>query len=119
MEYFIKATDDFDAICVSLHGATCTVSEEDACGTFLKFLRDLVGSEKVIAASCDLHANVTEKMLAAADIICGYQSYPHVDFYETGYRAANPVSYTHLSLKLLIMEVLQRPRNVFTCPSPH
>lgn len=89
MEYFIKATDDFDAICVSLHGATCTVSEEDACGTFLKFLRDLVGSEKVIAASCDLHANVTEKMLAAADIICGYQSYPHVDFYETGYRAAN------------------------------
>lgn len=88
MKHYIEENAGFDAVCVSLHGATCTTSQEDACGVFLEYLRKLVGDDKLIAASCDLHANVTERMLGAADIICGYQSYPHVDFYETGYRAA-------------------------------
>lgn len=89
MEYYVKQEEDFDAVCVSLHGATCTTEIEDACGALLERLRKLVGEDKLIAASCDLHANVTPKMLGAADILCGYQSYPHVDFYETGYRAAD------------------------------
>ena len=88
MEYYVNTIGEFDGICVSLHGATCTVSKEDACGEFLRFLRDLAGEEKIIAVSCDLHANVTQKMLEAADLICGYQTYPHVDFYESGLRAA-------------------------------
>ena len=88
MKYYVESAGDFDAVCVSLHGATCTVEHEDACGVFLEFLRNLIGEDKQIAVSCDLHANVTEKILKSADIICGYQSYPHVDFYETGYRAA-------------------------------
>jgi len=78
-----------DAVCASLHGATCTESEEDACGNFLCWLRELVGERVVIAASFDLHANITEKMLKSTDIITGYQTYPHVDFYETGRRAAS------------------------------
>lgn len=88
MKYYIDMTGEFDAVCVSLHGATCTTEREDACGDFLWFLRELIGDEKVISVSCDLHANITEKILEAADIICGYQSYPHEDFYEAGYRAA-------------------------------
>lgn len=78
-----------DAICASLHGATCTNSDEDACGEFIAWLRELVGNDVVIAASFDLHANITETMLKNADIISGYQTYPHVDYYETGHRAAS------------------------------
>ena len=78
-----------DAVFVSLHGACCTESEDDASGALLAYIRGLVGEKVVMAASCDLHANATPKMLSSADIICGYQSYPHVDFYETGYRAAS------------------------------
>lgn len=78
-----------DAVFVSLHGACCTESEDDASGALLAYIRGLVGEKVVMAASCDLHANATPKMLQNADIICGYQSYPHVDFYETGYRAAS------------------------------
>ena len=78
-----------DAVCASLHGATCMVSEEDACGKFLTWLRQLVGENVVIAASFDLHANVTEAMLKSTDVIAGYQTYPHVDYYQTGYRAAS------------------------------
>lgn len=78
-----------DAVCASLHGATCSESVDDASGEILSFLRELVGETVPVAASFDLHANITDRMLGAADILCGYQSYPHVDFYETGYRAAS------------------------------
>ena len=72
----------FDAIFASLHGATCTETDDDACGTVLEHLRQLAG-KKPIAASFDLHANILQN----ADIICGYQTYPHRDLYETGNRA--------------------------------
>ena len=78
-----------DAVCASLHGATCLASEEDACGEFVAWLRKLVGEDVVIAASFDLHANITDVMLQNADVISGYQTYPHVDYYQTGYRAAS------------------------------
>lgn len=78
--------NEFDAIYASLHGATCTESDGDACGALVEHLRKLAGS-KPIAASFDLHANITRRLLRNIDIICGYQTYPHRDLYEAGYRA--------------------------------
>lgn len=86
MAHYIK-TEEFDGIYAALHGATCTENEDDACGFFLETLRKLVGN-KPIAASFDLHAKITDKVLKNADIVCGYQTYPHIDFYATGNRAA-------------------------------
>ena len=85
----IDECGEFDAVFCSMHGATCTESVDDACGEFLKKLRSWVGEDKVIAAAYDLHANVTDQMLRYADVTCGYQTYPHVDFYETGKRAGS------------------------------
>lgn len=79
--------NEFDAIYASLHGATCTVSCDDACGRLTGLLRSLAG-DKPVVASFDLHANITDRVLKDLDAVCGYQTYPHVDFYETGYRAA-------------------------------
>lgn len=84
---FYAENNEFDAIYASLHGATCTVSCDDACGKLTEHLRKLAG-EKPVVASFDLHANITEKVLKNLDAVCGYQTYPHIDFYETGYRAA-------------------------------
>ena len=84
---YIETIGEFDAICALLHGATCTVSCDDACGELLEFLRGLA-PDKVISAAFDLHANITEKILKNADFVCGYNTYPHVDFFQTGYRAA-------------------------------
>ncbi|MBR2406390.1 MAG: M81 family metallopeptidase [Clostridia bacterium] len=78
----------WDGVVVSLHGAMLTDVSEDACGDILTAIREAVGETAVVTASCDLHANVTERMLCAADHICGYQTYPHLDFYEVGCRAA-------------------------------
>lgn len=79
--------NEFDAIYASLHGATCTVSCDDACGKLTDLLRKLAG-DKPVVASFDLHANITDKVLTNLDAVCGYQTYPHADFYETGYRTA-------------------------------
>ena len=87
VKYYIDTVGEFDGVYVGLHGATCTESCDDACGDLLEFLRKLIGN-KPMTASCDLHAKITEQMLENVDFICGYQTYPHVDQYETGYRAA-------------------------------
>lgn len=97
MRHYVENAGDFDGVYVDLHGATCTESFDDASGEFLRVLRELIG-DKPMTASCDLHANITELMLQKADAISGYQSYPHVDHYETGHRAAS------LLMKLLAGE---------------
>ena len=79
--------NEFDAIYASLHGATVTKSDDDACGKLTELLRSLAG-DKPVVASFDLHANITDKVLKNLDAVCGYQTYPHNDFYETGARAA-------------------------------
>ena len=78
-----------DGVFLVLHGATQSTGQEDCCGYILRTIRNLLGSGPVIAASTDLHANITEQMLENADILCGYQTYPHLDLVQTGYRAAS------------------------------
>lgn len=77
-----------DGCYLSFHGAHQSVDSDDICGDALALTRELFGQEIVVACSCDLHGNVTKKMFANADIITAYQTYPHVDHYNTGYRAA-------------------------------
>lgn len=87
VQFYTENIGHFDGVYAALHGATCTETCDDACGDLLEHLRSLVG-DKPIAASFDLHANITDKVLKNADIVCGFQTYPHLDIYETGYRAA-------------------------------
>lgn len=77
-----------DCVMVSLHGATQATECEDVCGKLLSEIRAVVGDGAVIAASCDMHANVTDLMLESADFISGYLTYPHTDYYDVGRRAA-------------------------------
>lgn len=78
-----------DGVCFSLHGATQAVDSYDVCGDLIEKIRQIVGPYTVISASLDLHANITEKMLKNAEFLCGYHTYPHVDFYDAGCRAAH------------------------------
>ena len=84
----LRAAMPVKAVLVCLHGATQSDASNDVCGDVLAAIRQVVGEEIPVGASCDLHANVTEKMMRAADYISGYQTYPHLDFASTGRRAA-------------------------------
>jgi len=84
----LRGTQQLAGVSISLHGATQSDTSFDVCGDILEAIRETVGENVKIAVSFDLHANITRKMARAADYICGYRTYPHLDFYETGYRAA-------------------------------
>ncbi len=84
----LEAHLPLDGVLVSLHGATQGTGCEDFSGDILEKIRALVGEKTVISCSCDLHANVTDKFIRNADYVCGYQTYPHTDYFETGSRAA-------------------------------
>ncbi|WP_027351123.1 M81 family metallopeptidase [Halotalea alkalilenta] len=77
----------FDAIYLDLHGAMVCAHCDDGEGELLSRLREVVGPELPIAASLDLHANVTAGMLEHASVLVAYRTYPHVDMAATGARA--------------------------------
>ena len=77
-----------DAIYLDLHGAAVAEHADDSEGELLARLRALVGPDFPIVASLDLHANVTQRMLSAADALVSYRTYPHVDMAATGELAA-------------------------------
>lgn len=75
-----------DAILLDLHGAMVTETVDDGEGALLDMLRGIAPGVP-IAVALDYHANLTGRMVAHADIIVGYKTYPHVDMYETGRQA--------------------------------
>jgi microcystin degradation protein MlrC len=46
-----------------------------------------VGQETPIAVVFDFHANLTPRIVAHADLILGFETYPHIDTYERGCEA--------------------------------
>jgi microcystin degradation protein MlrC len=84
----LRAAAPVDAIYLDLHGAAVAEGVDDAEGELLARMRAVVGPSTVIVASLDLHANVTERMLALTTAMTAYRTYPHIDMRETGVRAA-------------------------------
>lgn len=82
----IKKAGVVDAAVLHLHGAGVSEEYRDIEGKVLEEVRKLMGSKPVIS-TFDLHANYTEQMVMNADILIGYDTYPHVDGYERGIEA--------------------------------
>ena len=80
-----------DAVFISLHGAMASEDEPDACGLILEDVRKLVGSRCFVAVELDHHANVTRRMVSAADVIAGYEKQPH-DLAASGAKMARVMS---------------------------
>jgi len=79
--------DQADAVYFSLHGAMGADGELDPEGYLLKETRALARN-KPIVISLDLHGILTDRMLRQIDGLAIYWTYPHVDFADTGRRAA-------------------------------
>ncbi len=77
-----------DGIYVSLHGAMGADGELDPEGHLLTEIRRMAGEKIPIVISLDLHGILTDRMLRQVDGLAIYHTYPHVDFADTGARAA-------------------------------
>lgn len=95
----IRNAPPVDAVYFSLHGAMASEDEFDPEGYLLAETRKILGEKIPLVASFDLHGILTDRMLQHCDAITAYHTYPHVDFYDTGVRAA------HLLLRIMAGEV--------------
>jgi microcystin degradation protein MlrC len=77
-----------DGIYVSLHGAMGADGELDPEGYLLTEIRKMAGPKIPIVITLDLHGILTDRMLKQIDGFAVYHTYPHVDFADTGIRAA-------------------------------
>ncbi len=79
-----------DAVLLDLHGAMITQTFDDGEGELLRRLRE-VNRQVPIGVAMDMHTNLFPGMARLATTIAGYQTYPHVDMYETAVRAGRPI----------------------------
>lgn len=84
----LEQNTPLDGVFLSCHGALQTTEFDDAEAALATKIRSLVGDDCVIAMSTDLHGYISSSSAENIDIITGYHTYPHVDFVETGRRAA-------------------------------
>ena len=85
----LEASGGVDAVYVANHGAMVATGSPDPDGDMLSRLRAAVGPDVPIVATLDLHANISEAMVEAADVLVSYLTNPHVDMLERGEEAAH------------------------------
>ena len=71
-----------------MHGGSRAVETADSDGAFLAAVRRAVGPETFVVATLDLHANISEEMVAATDCMVAMRTNPHVDTAQRGEEAA-------------------------------
>jgi microcystin degradation protein MlrC len=79
-----------DGVLLDLHGAMVTERFDDGEGELLARIRR-VAPKLPVGVAHDMHANLFPAAARCATALAGYQTYPHVDMYETGLRAARPI----------------------------
>lgn len=83
----LRHAGPLDGLYLDLHGAMYVTGLEDAEGDWVSAAREVVGPHTLIAASLDLHGNVTRWLAQQADILTAYRTAPHRDRRETQERA--------------------------------
>jgi microcystin degradation protein MlrC len=88
IERRLRAALPLDAVYICAHGAALTTAEDDPDGILFERVRQIVGPAVPIAATLDLHANVSGRMVQSIDAFIGYRTNPHLDMRERGAEAA-------------------------------
>ncbi|MGA8758717.1 MAG: M81 family metallopeptidase [Stellaceae bacterium] len=88
IEQRLRAALPVDAVYICSHGAAVTTEEDDPDGVLFALVRSIVGPDVPIAATLDLHANVSARMVQSLDAFIGYRTNPHLDMRERGAEAA-------------------------------
>jgi microcystin degradation protein MlrC len=84
----LQAAGPVDGVYIAEHGAAVATGEHDPDGVLFAMVRGLVGAHVPIVATLDLHANVSQRMVDATDLLVSFLTNPHVDQRERGAEAA-------------------------------
>jgi microcystin degradation protein MlrC len=91
IETRLSAALPVDAVYICEHGAAITTADDDPDGVLFEAVRRSVGPDTPIAATLDLHANISERMVTSIDAFIGYRTNPHLDMRERGIEAAGAI----------------------------
>jgi len=83
---YIKTAGPLDGIFLDMHGAMLVEGYPDAQVDFIQQIRKSAGDKVVIAASFDLHGNISPEFIDGLNIVSAYRTAPHIDGDETRLR---------------------------------
>jgi len=90
IELLCRAMDQagpIDGLLVAPHGATVSEPQPDVDGHWLSLVRERLGPSTPIIGTLDPHANLSARMVTAADALVAYRSNPHLDQLAVGVEA--------------------------------
>ena len=76
-----------DGALLDLHGAMVVEGIDDGDGDVIAAVREVLGPDRPIMVTQDLHGNHTRRRVELADALIGFDTYPHVDMAERGHEA--------------------------------
>jgi len=85
----LTAALPLDGLYLAMHGAMFVEGMEDAEADWIGAARDIVGPDVPIAASYDLHGNLSQSIIDKIDIYSTYRTAPHIDVEQTQRRAVS------------------------------
>lgn len=85
----IAGAGRLDGVLLALHGAMVVEGLDDAEGEILQRVRRAVGAGTPVVVVLDFHANLTPAIADLADVVIGYETYPHIDPYARGTEAVS------------------------------
>ena len=83
-----QANGPVDGVLLDLHGAMVVEGIDDGDGDLIVSVREFLGPDRPLIVTFDLHGNHTKRRVAKADVIIGFDTYPHIDMAERGREAA-------------------------------
>lgn len=95
-----KDAGQVDGVFLDMHGALHVEDYPDAQLDFIQQIRRIVGKKVLVAASFDLHGNISQDFMDGLNIISAYRTAPHIDGEETRLR----------TVKLLLESLRQKYR---------
>lgn len=88
MKEGLRTAGKIDAVYVSNHGGMTATHSPDPDGELYAMVRTAVGPKTPVVATVDLHANISERMVANVDALVSYRTNPHLDQAERAVDAA-------------------------------
>jgi microcystin degradation protein MlrC len=75
----LAAAGRIDAVYISNHGGMVSTGGPDPDGELYETVRTAVGRAAPMVATVDLHANISERMVANVEALVSYRTNPHMD----------------------------------------
>ena len=90
----LESAGPIDGVLLDLHGAMVVEGIDDGDGDVIAAVREVVGPDVPIGVPQDMHGNHTKWRVEVADVIAGYDTFPHIDMAERGREVGNLIART-------------------------